>query len=209
MAYLIAENPGLRPPGRWFVLDRGATNASVCGDTLMIHRGLLGGPWLEPILAHELGHLRSSDGRITAALGRLIIFQPAYPPGGLLGPVVRLALGGVSLRFLGPAWGVWWRQREYTADLYAARLGQASALAKCLQAEALPYDFPVPFMALGAHTHPYTELRIDRLHAYDDRALGEYLAAMTDEEFFAETGLNISTADLPDPEAPDRQDPQP
>ncbi len=37
-------------------------------------------------------------------------------------------------------------------------------------------------MALGAHSHPYTELPID-LHAYEDRALGEYLAAMTDEEF--------------------------
>ncbi len=189
------------------MLDRGATNASVRGDTLMIHRGLLGGPWLEPILAHELGHLHSSDGRVTAALGRLIIFQPAYRRPGLLGVPVQLALRGVSLRVLRPAWGA--RHREYAADLYAARLGQGAALAKCLQAEALPYDFPVPFMALGAHSHPYTELRIDRLHAYEDRALGEYLGAMTDEEFFAETGLKAPAADLSDPEPSDRQDPEP
>jgi len=175
----------------------------------MIHRGLLGGGWLEPILAHELGHLYSSDGRMTAALGRLIIFQPAYRRAGLLGAVVQLALGGVSLRVLRPAWGAWWRHREYAADLYAARLGQASALAKCLQAEALPYDFPVPFMGLGAHSHPYTELRIDRLHAYADRALGDYLAAMTDEEFFAETGVMPPPADPSDPEASDRQHPEP
>ena len=146
----------------------------------MIHRGLLGGPWLEPILAHELGHLHSSDGRVTAVLRRRIIFRPAYRRAGLLGVPVQLALGGVSLRVLRPAWGAWWRHREYAADLYAARLGRRARQVPASRSAA--YDFPVPFMALGAHSHPYTELPID-LHAYEDRALGEYLAAMTDEEF--------------------------
>jgi len=137
MAYLIAEDPSLRPPARWFVLDRGATNASVRGNTLMIHRGLLGGPWLEPILAHELGHLHSSDGRVTAVLRRRIIFQPAYRRAGLLGVPVQLALGGVSLRVLRPAWGAWWRHREYAADLYAARLGRRARQVPASRSAAL------------------------------------------------------------------------
>ncbi len=205
IAMLVAENPGLRPPRHWFVLDQGDTNAAVLGSALMIHRGLFGGPWLEPILAHELGHLYSSDGRVSAALGRTIIFQPAYRPAGLLGVAVRLAFGGASLRVLRPAWGAWWRHREYAADLYAARLGQGEALARCLQAEALPYDFPVRFMALGAHSHPYTELRIDRLHSYEDRSQAEldaWAASLSDEE-------HIQARDWLDRQPSDRQDPQP
>ena len=77
--------------------------------------------------------------------------------------LVRFAQGGLGLRFFGPVWGGYWREREYTADQYAARLGQAEELADFLEVHALLHDHPVPFVWLTEHTHPPTELRIDRL----------------------------------------------
>jgi Zn-dependent protease with chaperone function len=60
-------------PARWFVLDTPEPDAAVVGDALMLSRGLLDSPHLPAVLAHELGHLGSPDGRITAALNRLVI----------------------------------------------------------------------------------------------------------------------------------------
>jgi Zn-dependent protease with chaperone function len=73
------------------------------------------------------------------------------------------ARGGLSLWLTKPAWGAYWRQREYKADQYAAKLGQADELADFLEIHALIHDHPVPFMWLTEHTHPPTELRIDKL----------------------------------------------
>ena len=39
----------------------------------MLSRGLLESEYLPAVLAHELGHLHSSDGKLTAAINRLII----------------------------------------------------------------------------------------------------------------------------------------
>ena len=57
----------------------------------------------------------------------------------------------------------YWREREYTADQYAAALGQAEELADFLEIHALIHDHPVPLIWLTEHTHPPTELRIDKL----------------------------------------------
>jgi Zn-dependent protease with chaperone function len=62
-------------PKRWFVLDTPDPDAAVCGDTLMLSRALLEMDHLPAVLAHELGHLGSPDGRLTAALNRLVFFS--------------------------------------------------------------------------------------------------------------------------------------
>jgi Zn-dependent protease with chaperone function len=183
---------GLRLPGFWFVVDEPLPDAAVCGNTLMLSRGLLESEYLPAVLAHELGHLDSSDGKLTAAINRLIINplprtreqQPGQQSlvvaggdrllltitvfGAVLWAVrliVRFAQGGLGLRFMAPGWGSYWRQREYAADEHAASLGQAEELADFLETHALIHDHPVPFIWLTEHTHPPTELRIDRLRA--------------------------------------------
>jgi Zn-dependent protease with chaperone function len=180
----------LRLPSMWFVIDEPHPDAAVCGDALMLSRGLLESEYLPAVLAHELGHLATSDGKLTAAINRLIInplpkLREQKEPrekrlvlGGegllltitlfgaflwLIRLVVRFARGGLGLRFLAPAWGSYWREREYQADQYAAGLGQADELADFLELHALIHDHPVPFIWLTEHTHPPTELRIDRL----------------------------------------------
>lgn len=180
----------LRLPRLWFVTDEPQPDAAVCGNTLLLSRGLLENEQLPAVLAHELGHLATSDGKLTAAINRLIINplprtreklrreRELVVVGSerllltitLFGAVlwvvrfvVRFARGGLGLRFLAPAWGSYWREREYTADQYAASLGQADELADFLEVHALIHDHPIPFIWLTEHTHPPTELRIDRL----------------------------------------------
>jgi len=180
----------LREPSGWFVLDNPQPDAAVCGNTLMLSRGLLESDHLPAVLAHELGHLVSTDGKLTAALNRLVIHAPPKPAerepakrgslilsddralltvtflGSLLWVLRKLvvfAKGGLGLRVTAPFWGVHWREREYTADRFAAGLGQAEELADFLEVHALMHDHPVPFVWLTEHTHPPTELRIDKL----------------------------------------------
>jgi Zn-dependent protease with chaperone function len=180
----------LREPSSWFVLDDPQLDAAVCGDTLMLSRGLLESGHLVAVLAHELGHLASTDGKLTAALNRLVIHAPPKPAerepaksstvivtddralltvtflGSLLWMLrktIVFAKGGLGLRLTAPFWGVHWREREYTADRFAAGLGQADELADFLEIHALTHDHPVPFVWLTEHTHPPTELRIDKL----------------------------------------------
>jgi len=177
-------------PSEWFVIDSPQPDAAVCGSALMLSRGLLEGEYVAAVLAHELGHLASSDGRLTAALNRLIIHPPPRAEreegqgrdlvivggdralltmtffGGLLWlarSAVAFAKGGFALKLLAPAWGSYWREREYAADLYAGALGQAEELADFLEVHALIHDHPVPFIWLSEHSHPPTELRVDRL----------------------------------------------
>ena len=78
------------------------------------------------------------------------------------------AKGGLGLWLTGPIWGRYWREREYEADQYAAGLGQAEELADFLETHALIHDNPIPFLWLTEHTHPPTELRLDRLRAGTD-----------------------------------------
>jgi Zn-dependent protease with chaperone function len=189
----------LPTPGVWFVLDTHEPDAAVLGDALMLSRGLLESPHLPAVLAHELGHLATPDGRVTAALNRLVISPPIYKADPheytqetreepaiddddaimlialaihatlwMARKTIALARGGLGLWVMRTGWGHYWREREYTADHYAAKLGQADELADFLEIHALIHDHPIPFIWLTDHTHPPTELRIDRLRTHTD-----------------------------------------
>jgi Zn-dependent protease with chaperone function len=163
LAILRRADPNLRPPHRWFVLDEPYINAAAYADTLMLTRGLLDSGHLECVLAHELGHLNSSDARLTAALHRM-----TTPPRARLRPfavhaVAVLATGAAGMWLMTAPWGAYWRAREFQADVYAARLDQGQALARFLEEHALENDLPVPFAWLSGHAHPSSEHRIDRL----------------------------------------------
>jgi hypothetical protein len=155
----------------------------------MLSRGLLENEYLPAVLAHELGHLDTSDGKLTAALNRLIINplprtrekQPkerdVLVVGGerfllmvtLFGAVlwvlrrlVRFAQGGLGLRFFGPVGRLLARTRVHRRSVRGpARAGRG---ARGLPRGArLIHDHPVPLIWLTEHTHPPAELRIDRL----------------------------------------------
>ena len=68
---LQGADPDLRAPRRWFVVEAPEPNACAYADTLMVTRGLLESPSFPAVLAHELGHLNSSDARVTAAVYRM------------------------------------------------------------------------------------------------------------------------------------------
>jgi Zn-dependent protease with chaperone function len=184
-------------PKGWFVLDTPTPDAAVSGETLMLSRGLLESDHLPAVLAHELGHLATPDGRLAAAINRLVLLPPRPPRRerteneptedrpqiGLAFHDERLLLtilgvrlfawtvkkalrflnGGFGLWLTSPLWGAYWRGREYKADAYAAKLGQADDLADFLENHALIHDHPVPYIWLTEHTHPPVELRIDKL----------------------------------------------
>jgi Zn-dependent protease with chaperone function len=193
-------------PRKWFVIDAPLPDAAVNGHTLMLTRGVLESNHLPAVIAHELGHLATPDGRLTTALNRLVFAKPPQtatellqahlaeksqynpPRPGLLGDelirtlyqTIRISLwtllfarGGLGLRLTRPIWGIYWRHREYTADTYAARLGQADELAEFLEAHALIHDHPVPYIWLTEHTHPPTELRIEKLRNHAHREIAD------------------------------------
>jgi len=166
MAILTQTDPRLRPAQHWFVLDDGRLNAAAYANTLMLTRGLIDSGYLEPVLAHELGHLNSSDSRLAAALHRLTTPpRRKLPfPLGTLGFLVSGALGAWLTR---TPWAAYWRAREFAADQCAAKLGQGQALARFLDSNALENDLPVPFMWLTEQSHPFSEHRIDRLYRRD------------------------------------------
>ncbi|HEY7829113.1 MAG TPA: hypothetical protein VIC06_00930 [Solirubrobacteraceae bacterium] len=196
----------LPTPESWFVLDDPRCEAAVYGHTLMLSKGALELPsaHLSALLAHELGHLRNLDAKLTVAVNRLMLkpFDPIVPPAAsdrerrpqspaspphtprtpappphtpqtptrrpsLIGWAARGALsllrGGLGLRLSAPSWGALWREQEYRADSWAASIGWASELADFLEERVLELDHPIPLVGLTAHTHPPTELRIDRL----------------------------------------------
>jgi len=65
----------VRAPALWFVLHEWELNAAVLGVALMVTTRTIGDPGLKAVLAHELGHLNSTDCHLSVALGRL-----AWPP---------------------------------------------------------------------------------------------------------------------------------
>ena len=54
-----------------------------------------------------------------------------------------------------------WRSCEYDTDRHAAQLGQGPLLQEFLELYAQPFDLAIPYFQ--GMTHPYTELRIDKL----------------------------------------------
>jgi Zn-dependent protease with chaperone function len=163
LAILTQADPDLRPPRRWFVLDEPTLNGAAYADTLMLTRGMLESGFLEPVLAHELGHLNSSDARLTAAVHRLTL-PPRRQVGFPLRTLSFVASGALGWWLMRTPWAAYWRAREFIADRYAASLGQGPALARFLDTHALEDDLPVPFVWLSEHSHPSTEHRIDRLY---------------------------------------------
>lgn len=134
------------------------------------------------VYAHELGHLRSLDARLTEALDRLELWgdplspierhrgeapRPPEDRGGLLlGSLrwaLRLAGGGCVEALLRPLWSAHWRAREYAADAHAASLGQAEDLAGYLANHELPFDPPQRRFFLNRAEHPPVAYRIERL----------------------------------------------
>jgi len=162
IAVLTQADPELRPPQSWFVLDEHYLNAAAYANTLIVTRGLLESGYLEPVLAHELGHLNSSDSRLTAALHRMTT-PPRRRMRFPLTTISFLASGALVVWLTRTPWAAYWRSREFAADRYAAKLGQGQALARFLDTNALENDLPVPFVWLTEHSHPATEHRIDRL----------------------------------------------
>jgi Zn-dependent protease with chaperone function len=180
----------VRRPRRVFVIDAPTINAHVVGTTVYVERGLITAPDLPAVLAHELGHLNSLDGRLTHATRRLMFpgtlllwrlgitnaaLSMSYHPLGQLSGCSCIGLylaliigflGGVGTwLLLGPLWTRYWRQREFVADAYAARLGQARSLIESLEWEQTQ-DFATPWQR--GRTHPYTEQRIERLRKIAD-----------------------------------------
>lgn len=164
-AELQRFDPDLRPPRRWFVLEDPEANACAYADTLLITRGMLDSPSFPAVLAHELGHLNSSDARVSAALYR-ITTPPREPVRFPFRLIAFLVSGRVGMFFLKQPWAIYWRHREKVADAYAANLGQAQALAAYLEGNALDGDLPTPFKAFGETSHPWTEHRIEGLAAH-------------------------------------------
>jgi Zn-dependent protease with chaperone function len=165
------------------VLDDPLPAAAARGRAVLISRGLLDSDCLPAVYAHELGHSRSLDARLTEALDRFELWDdPLAPaprePRGKSGPeppeqgtlllglfrwTLRLAGGGCAESLLTPLWAAYWRRREYAADAYAAALGQGPDLARHLAEHELPLDNPQRRLLLNRAEHPPVALRIERL----------------------------------------------
>jgi Zn-dependent protease with chaperone function len=163
-------DPNLRVPKHWFVAEEASPNAGAYANSLSVNRGLLEGPYATAVIAHELGHLHSSDARLSSALNLLLVArmdppeaQPAWSlPFRLL---AWFASGQAAMWFTENAWQSYWRSREYAADAYAARLGQAASLGLILEHNSLPFERSIRRMSFSRATHPYTKQRIARLRS--------------------------------------------
>lgn len=170
---LQEADPQIRPPRHWFVREEPGQNAAAYSSSLCVDRGLLESPYAPAVIAHELGHLRTSDARLTSALNLLLLVPVAKPT---LRPLrslpfrglVWFASGQAALWFTETAWQTYWRSREFIADQYAVQLGQGPALAESLEYESLPYERSIRNMRFSRATHPYTKPRITKLRAQPD-----------------------------------------
>lgn len=190
----IVENgpDWMKAPTRWFIVDQNELNAWAIGTTLYITRALVKSPYLAGVLAHVLGHINSSDGRLVLALRRFV-FTPVnllsqatnqIAPGNvsvtftvdepqdyaILGGLwifymlLALAGGGLGLHLLNPFWIWYWRSREYEADFFAFQCGMSAPLVEYLEQHEY-FDIATPYFM---SPHPYIELRIDNLLAYEE-----------------------------------------
>lgn len=188
----LAQLPPATSAPKWvYALDVPVPSAFVVGQTLYLAHNLFASPYLAAIVGHELGHLNSSDGRFVLGLNRLVVplfrafsyglagemsstdplvARHARKQAGCIRSLLILLLsfmgGGVGIWAMTPLWVRYWRAREYDADRYAAQLGQADVLAEFLELYAQPFDMAIPYF--HGMVHPYTELRIDRLLAYQE-----------------------------------------
>lgn len=82
----LPRRRGVPVPRRIFAVDDDGLNAFVAGRTLYIYRDLFDHPCLPGVLAHELGHYNSLDGRLSGAIFGLTL------PGGFLITYVLLSV---------------------------------------------------------------------------------------------------------------------
>lgn len=163
-------------PSKVFVVNSPEQNAAIVGTSLYVWQGLIRSPHLPAIVAHELGHLASFDGRLTVGTRRLV--YPLFGPLGrvlirswgrlgcyglFIGALFVVLAGGFGLFLLQVAWRAYWRNREFAADAYAAQLGQGRPLAEFLE----QFVYLDPLIPWIGNYYPPTEYRIDRLLAYD------------------------------------------
>ncbi len=126
------------------------------------------------LLAHLLLALLDGVARlIIALLNGFISITGWFGLVGLLQPLVSLllqrlprelvilAMGGFGPRLLEGAWLAYFRGREFSADHYAARMGQAVPLIKLFKQIDVPQDVSLPWS--DEPTHPPTRQRIERL----------------------------------------------
>lgn len=73
-------------PRRIFTVDADGLNSAISGRTLYVYRDLYKSRFLPAVIAHELGHFNSMDGRLLLAIRGLTI------PGGFLIAYVLLSL---------------------------------------------------------------------------------------------------------------------
>ena len=153
----------------------------------MLSRPLIDFDSLPAVLAHELGHLNTLDGRLTAALDRLCLLDDPLadrdddlsgePQASFLWSAmrwtIRLAAGGTARLLLAPLWAAFWRSREYAADRYAAALGYGEDLAEHLADFEQPLDLAGPTLPFNRSEHPPIALRIERLRAIPELAVSK------------------------------------
>jgi Zn-dependent protease with chaperone function len=168
---LQEADPNIRSPRHWFVREEPGQNAAAYSSSLCVDRGLLESPYAAAVIAHELGHLRTSDAHLTSALNLLLLVPMDTPT---LRPLRSLPFRGLAWFasgqavqwFTANAWQTYWRSREFIADQYAVRLGQGPALAQSLEHESLPYERSIRNMRFSRASHPYTKPRIAKLRAH-------------------------------------------
>jgi Zn-dependent protease with chaperone function len=165
-----------------YVVDTVDKFAFVRGRTLILSRGLIESGALIPVLAHELGHACSTDGRLIQALDRLVLWGDPLVRAreentrreyggmaalvvGVLRWTVRIAGGSLTLRLISPLWARYWRAREKAADEFAVALGQGPALAQYLEDWVQPSDRPHPRLLFNLQEYERVAYRRDTLLA--------------------------------------------
>jgi Zn-dependent protease with chaperone function len=167
---------------RCYVVDSQPPFAFVRGRVLVVSTGLLRCVGLPGALAHELGHLVSWDGLLTAAVDRLGLWGDVFAPlpeqdvgrelewwvaltVEAIRWSVRIAGAGWVFALVNPLWAAFWRSRERAADAYAARLGQAALLADHLEEVEQPRARPRRYRFFDPYDHEPVALRIEHLRA--------------------------------------------
>lgn len=190
----------IRSYSKLYVVDSVQEYANLVGTTLYISSAGLRGNNLQAFVAHEFGHLNNGDGSLILALRRLVfppfsLFiggirdfstnRPKYRPDvkefdtlqvfySIVNNIIFFTLafigGGLGVWVLSWAWASYFRQRDYAADSFAARLGYRDLLVQYLDGNIF-FDTAVPYM-LG--WQPAAELRIDALQHPDAYGLPVY-----------------------------------
>jgi len=163
-----------------YVVDTNDKFAFIRGRALILSRGLVESGSLAAVLAHELGHANSTDGRLMQALDRLVLWgDPLVPAreestlreyGGLaalvvgtLRWVIRIAGGSLTLRLMSPLWARYWRKRERAADEFVVSLGHGPALAQYLKDWEQPKEQPHPRLLFNLQQYERIAYRCDVL----------------------------------------------